>query len=124
MAESSKKEESDQFSETAIRLLVDGTNKLDGLRRQGEEIITKYFKAESGIQSKYFAQWFCMKQREVDSLEPSLLSIIRKSSQWLKHGDIGAKHVKMELEARLRQLEAERSSVEDYFNATIQALGL
>lgn len=99
---------SDEFSDTACRLLKEYSAEIEKLRSDTIQILDSYYSGERKLEKderEYLARRYQDNLEAFNSLHSTYQTLIRKTSQWLEHAKEASPGKQLELEVRLHEFE-------------------
>ncbi len=112
---------SDEFAETACKLIKEYSDEIESLRLDTIKILDLYHDSgPKGEKSKeerdYLAKRFNNNLDMLRSFIPAYRTLVRKSSQWIQHAQEARPGRQLELDVRLEQFEQKLHAIQRFFD--------
>ena len=111
---------SDEFSETACKLLKEYATEIEKLRTDSIGILDSYYSGERSIgkdERDYLLRRFRNNRDSLDSLSTTYQTLVRKTSQWIQHAKDASPGKQLELEMRLNEFENRLNNIHGFFDS-------
>jgi len=113
---------SDEFSDTACRLLKEYSAEIEKLRSDTIQVLDWYYMLERKPQkqeSDYVKKRIQNNVDLVGSLTAAFETLVRKTSQWIQHANHASPAKQLELEVRLQQFQQRVDNIHRFFESNM-----